>query len=450
MSMLTTLHSGNRPGQASLTIVLLLAYVAAAILLFAGDYLILDGPFVLGCALAPYLFIVRQKGHYSGRYVLPAILLGLLAAWAPVKTFQYLAIAFAFLFLLEIRLGKLNPLPVMLMVLLSPVFRYVTEVFGFPIRLQLSQWAGWLISRTGYVVEVKGNVLFREGFSFAVDPACVGLQLVTVSFLIALFLLAHFERSTGKKLPLWLTGTALLATGGLVVLANLVRIVLLVVFKILPAHPLHDLTGLVCLAVYVILPVVFLFGWFYRRKGEQPVAAVTAGPQPRFRTAGPVVLLAALVVLPFLRPAQPPRPSGLPFRSLPEFRCTVVADGITKFEGAEALVYVKPIAAFYSTEHSPLICWRGSGYSFSRINRQRVRGQAVYTGVLAKGADVLYTAWWFDNGRHCTISQWEWRRRMLLGAPPYSLVNVSAASLPDLQEAIATALKREQPYEFSQ
>ena len=432
-----TLPAGPRRADLALTVALLATCLLAATMRFAPDYWLMDGPFVLGCVMAPYLFIVRQPGRYSYRYAGPAAGLGLLAGLVPVNTFGYLAFAFALLFLLEVRVGKLNPLPVMLLGLLSPVFRYVTEVFGFPIRLQLSACAGWLISRMGTPIQVQGNVLVRDGFAFAVDPACVGLQLVTVSFLVALFLLAHLERTTGRHLSGPLTGAALLATGGLVVLANLIRIVLLVVFRLLPDSPLHDLAGLVCLGVYVVLPVYFLFGFLYRRAGRSAVPVPVGANLPAWpRTAGPLVLLVALSLLPAPGPAGHAGPLPLPFESLPGYGRTTLAGGIVKFEQEAALVYVKPIAAFYSTEHSPLICWRGSGYAFGRINEQTIGGQRVYTGELTKGADVLYTAWWFDNGRHRTVAQWEWRWRMLRGAPPYSLVNVSAATPAELRKAL--------------
>ncbi len=285
-----SLPPAHRRADFALTAALLGACLLAAVLRFAPDYWLMDGPFILGCVLAPYLFIVRERGTYSYRYAVPAAGLALLAVWVPLNTFGYGAFAFALLFLLEIRVGKLNPLPVLLLGLLSPVFRYVTEVFGFPIRLQLSAAAGWLVGRMGTPVEVQGNVLVRDGFAFAVDPACVGLQLVTVSFLVALFLLAHRERTTGRQLSGLLTGVALLATGGLVVLANLIRIVLLVVFRLLPDSPLHDLAGLVCLVAYVVLPVHFLFGFLYRRAGRAAVQAPAPPGNPSWRrVAGPAV-----------------------------------------------------------------------------------------------------------------------------------------------------------------
>jgi exosortase N len=436
------LPAAHRRADLSLTAALLAACLLAAVLRFAPDYWLMDGPFLLGCVLAPYLFIVRGPGRYSYRYAVPAVGLALLAAWVPVKTFGYGAFAFSLLFLLEVRLGKLNPLPVLLLGLLSPVFRYVTEVFGFPIRLQLSAGAGWLIGQMGTPIEVQGNVLVRDGFAFAVDPACVGLQLVTVSFLVALFLLAHLERTTGRHLPGWLAGAALLATGGLVVLANLIRIVLLVVFRLLPDSPLHDAAGLACLLAYVVLPVYSLFRVLYQRGGRPTVqsATVQTGSPAWLRAAGPVVLLTALVLLPAPEPTGRVGEKPLPFEALPGYGRTSLAGGITKFAQEDALVYVKPIAAFYSTEHSPLVCWRGSGYAFGRINERNVGGHRVYTGELTKGAAVLYTAWWFDNGKHRTTAQWEWRWRMLRGAPPYSLVNVSAATPDGLQKALLETL----------
>jgi exosortase N len=226
-----------------------------------------------------------------------------------------------------------------------------------------------------------------------------------------------------------------------VVLANLVRIVLLVVFRLLPDSPLHDLAGLACLLAYVMLPVYFLFRFLYQCAGQPTVTLSVRNPNASWLgAAGPAVLLVALMLLPSPEPAGRVGEMPLPFERLPGYGRTALASGITKFAQENALVYVKPIAAFYSTEHSPLVCWRGSGYTFGRINERNVGGHRVYTGELTKGGDVLYTAWWFDNGKHRTTAQWEWRWRMLRGAPPYSLVNVSAATPDGLQKALLDLL----------
>ena len=109
------------------------------------------------------------------------------------------------------------------------------------------------------------------------------------------------------------------------------------------------------------------------------------------------------------------------------FQKQLMADGITKFENDGFLIYVKPVR-FYAAEHSPMICWTGSGYSFQSIRKEVLHGKEIYTGILKNGPDKLYTAWWFDRGGCKTASQLEWRLQAAKTNQPFNLINISAAT----------------------
>src|SRR5690606_343352 len=113
-------------------------------LLFAGwylrDFFIADVNLYLGFCLAPFLLLIR-KGNFSLRYLLPAVLFLVLALLVPVKTLVFAALLFGLLFLLESTVGKVSFYLLFLLVILSPVFKYFSNFFGFPIRLWLSQVA---------------------------------------------------------------------------------------------------------------------------------------------------------------------------------------------------------------------------------------------------------------------------------------------------------------------
>lgn len=103
-----------------------------------------------------------------------------------------------------------------------------------------------------------------------------------------------------------------------------------------------------------------------------------------------------------------------------------IKGGVTKFSDREVLVYVKPIPEFFSGEHTPLICWKGSGYQFEGIRKVNISGREIYMGALVRADARLLTAWWYDNGEIITIDQIEWRMRMLKGEDGFCLVNVTA------------------------
>ena len=126
---------------------------------------------------------------------------------------------------------------------------------------------------------------------------------------------------------------------------------------------------------------------------------------------------------------------------LPGFRKELLKNGIVKLENEGCLVYVKPLAGFYSAEHSPLICWQGSGYVFSQTATRTLAGTEIYWGILKKDKDKIYTAWWFDNGNFRTIHPLDWRLNTLKKGVPFSLVNVNATSEAGLLESVTNIMK---------
>ncbi|HEY1200329.1 MAG TPA: hypothetical protein VGE79_05080, partial [Niastella sp.] len=109
---------------------------------------------------------------------------------------------------------------------------------------------------------------------------------------------------------------------------------------------------------------------------------------------------------------------------------------IVKLQNSESLIYVKHIPGFFSADHHPMICWKGSGYSFNQVQIETVAGRRIYIALLENGNGKLYTGWWYDNGMEQTIEQMSWRRKMLLGERPFSVVNVTAEDKQQLISAI--------------
>ncbi len=423
---------------------LLVSCVGLFLWLAAQSYFAVDGLTWLGIILFPYVLIVRHKGVFSLRYGILAGILVLLSLCIPTRTAQFALLTITILFWVEAFVGKTTLLPLAWLVVLSPFFRYVSTVFSFPIRLQLSSWAGSLLSACGFPVKVLGNAIQMGDTEFSVDVACMGLQMIELSLLLSLFLVAHYERTFHKQLHwLWLVGiagcTLLLNT-----LSNLLRIILLIVFHILPENPMHDGVGLACLVVYVIVPMAVGIRWLYQSQGRSIQIVSSQNQKPPYRLAvGLGALVLGIVFTQALLLPKPVTPSpSIAVNSLPGFTKQVTTDGIVQLTGASQLIYIKPIAAFYVAEHSPLICWRGSGYNFTQVAKQKIHGMEVYTGILQKGKERIYTAWWFDNGTHRTIDQWEWRWQMLRGEKNFNLVNVNVSRKEELTSVVQTAFQQ--------
>lgn len=412
-----------------IAIFLTAAYLLTGFYLLKTDYIIADATIWMGLILLPYLFIIRQKGKHSYAYAIIALTFFALSLLLPMRSMYYFTIGFAVLFVLDSFIGKSNYLPLFLLIALSPVFKYLTIAFGFPIRMQLSKIAGNLISLMGYQAVVKGNIIEVNGYEFAVDAACVGLQMMITSFLIGLFILAYYERQTRKQLSFLYTLAVMACIAGLNIVCNLIRIVVLVLFKLLPGNPFHDIAGIVCLLMYVIIPLYFII------KGLFTVTKVTSiSPEqastPFFRYSLNALLFAGILGLAFgleqgykttfSTATAPVQIAG--------YHSQALTHGVIKYEKENVLVYIKPIVNQYGIEHSPMVCWQGSGYVFKSINQRTVDGIEIYTGILTKDNEQIHAAWWFDNGKHQTINQLSWRWKVLQGEPEFSLVNINATS----------------------
>lgn len=307
-------------------------------------------------------------------------------------------------------------------------------VFGFPIRLFLSQQAAAGLAFTGLAAHSAGNLIILRGQEFAVDPACMGLTMVQISYLFLLALTVIHERDNSRVLPNWSVIVLVIITGLLVLIFNLLRIILLCLFGWMPGTFLHEAGGLTGLILYVFGSLWWIVRFFHRRFA-QPLAIATATTPNRLslKTIGVHALLLLAVGGAFVTSNPAPRENWAVLQ--PSFDTTGMVrtaqqHGVVQYFGNELLVYMKPIIGFYSAEHSPLVCWVGSGFQLKESDEMTLpNGFSVYTGTLENdNAEKLYTSWWYDNGQHRTTSQWEWRQRDAMCEPPFFLINVTASS----------------------
>nr|WP_295932284.1 exosortase N [uncultured Dyadobacter sp.] len=415
--------------------ILLIAYAGLATVFFIRGYLIGDATFWMGIMLIPVLVVSLPPRQRSLRLA-PAVLMLLLICFCRQElSFRFLLLLTAILFVSESLFGKLNALLFLILLIISPLFKYASEVFTFPIRLEITEWAGTLLRATGLPVSIAGNSIWLHGAEFSVDPACMGLQMNGFALLSAIFLMIDRQRRDGKSLPFLWQFTILAAAFLLNVSANLARIVMLVQFAIAPGNPAHDWIGIICLMVYVFLPLVFLTRYIHWQfagyQAPEPGTSSAFHPKP---AVPHLMLFSACLYFSFQTPSMNiEKTRALAFEKVKEYEMNRLKNGITQFKNRNAVVYVKPIPAFYSTEHSPVTCWTGSGYHLSRISEKHIGGTIVYVGSLKKGSDELQTAWWFSDGRHTTISQLDWRWKSLSEKSHFSLVNVTAGNAAQLE-----------------
>ncbi|RYU93683.1 exosortase N [Emticicia agri] len=419
-------------------VIFLMAYIALFICISYKGYFLGDSVFILGAGILVYVLKAGTPGNKSMRFLIPTLLLTIVSFYVPTFSIRYLLLIVALLFCFETLFGKLSELAFLVLLLMSPLFRYVAESFTFPIRIWLSEISGQILSFLHFPVEINGNMIVLNGNDFLVDAACTGLQMLGLSFLMCIFLLAYYQDIYQKKLTFGWQLLALTITFLLNILSNLCRILLLVIFRITPDNFLHDVLGICCLLIYVWLPMVGIIR-------QIALKQVTESVEPKIEETGLrqwimnglFLSVTAYLILSFTGSTKAQEQIITEKHEKANYQAKVLNTGITQMKSDKALVYLKPIPDFYSGEHSPIFCWKGSGYTFEKIKEEIVQSYPIYTGVLTTKNDKLYTAWWFTNGEVITNSQLEWRWRVLKGEHKFKLINVTADSEHELKKVIA-------------
>jgi len=285
---------------------------------------------------------------------------------------------------------------------------------------------------------VKGNVIIHHGNEFSVDPGCMGLKMMETSLLLGVMLIGVYQKRFQRRLRNWkllfFLGTIVLLN----IVANLIRIVMLVQFSVLPGTFSHELAGIACLIIYVFLPAVWFASRIIKRSPVQHNTSVQFSTVSKRAILHHLLILSciSLLALRVYNTDTYKMPNISLLNQNKDFGVTQYAPGILKLQDTKSLIYIKYIRGFYDTDHNPMICWKGSGYVFEQIQVEKMDDREIYAGVLVNGQEKLYSAWWYGNSQSSTVSQFEWRWDMLKGEKKYAVVNVTCSDRDELQKQV--------------
>lgn len=397
----------------------------------------------LGIALLP--FVTRQSTNTHGKWGYLSLFMFFFIANlnGQSATFYYLIFVGAVLFWLEMTYARLNYLPLLMLLVLAPIFRNLVFTWSFPIRIEMSEWVGKVLYFMGKEVVVSGNMILMDGIEFSVDPACTGLKMMSIAMILGLFIFAHYERQLKKTLGLFPAVMGLVVVLGLTIFANFSRLLALVLFHIMPEHFLHTGIGLLSLLFYVLIPIYFLSPFFIKKLGKTELEKIST---ISFSYKKSLFLLSLFIVsLLFIGVKRQsffyPKDPVLAQLDLPNFKKTTTKDKIVKLVNEDVLIYLKPPVGAFGGTHDPRYCWQGSGYEFKHIHPVTIAGTRVYWATLSRAEDEIVTAWWYENDHQRTISEWAWRWQSLSGHSPFRLVNISARSEEQLKKEVTSFLK---------
>lgn len=394
--------------------------------------------FLFTLLLTPYILYVRHPATASTQYAWLGLLCALGHYVLGINILFLMSYLCLGLFLVEWQWGKLNNLTLYWIFLLSPLTIFFFSVFSFPIRLELSNIAAYILSFIHPDISSQGNIIVINKDEFSVDQACMGLKMVGYSYLALLIFITYFERKLSQQLhKKWII--LILSIGSLqILLANLIRIITIIIAGAMPETTAHEVIGISSWIGYVIIPSYFLVWWITKRYGQLPVPRRAKVLPPACAYSLLVALVLSIGFNSYNKQYNPARipVAHYPPNCIPSLTTQTHSDGILQLKNDEILIYIKPSCPPYRADHAPNICWKGSGYTFHKEAVLSINNMPMLCAELHKGDAVLYTAWWYDNGVHQTNSQVTWRWNSLKGQGNYQLINITANSRSILEDYI--------------
>jgi len=373
----------------------------------------------------------------SFHYGIAAIITGIITCMFPVKTLFFFFASFILFYVLESYRGKLTHLSLFALLLTSPLCSHFILQFGFTIRLHLTAIAGHMLKVMVPDTTVRGNIIIMNGSAYAVDPACMGLNMMVTSLITGILLITLRQQKLDTRVRMLHTCILLGCIVLLNIICNLMRILVLSYYNILPENILHDIAGIVCFVVYLLLPVYMLTAWMVKKRTSRNSLVPPSKPRKTIYSLLHITLFILFCTACYTLQKRPPAISFNPDAGINGYTTSVLPEkGVLKIEGDQSLIYIKPIPNCYAGEHHPVFCWTGSGYTFTKIKLQAKQTFRYYTAQLENEKDLLFTAWWYDNGYTYTTEQWQWRWEMLKGKHPYALINITTATEAELEKEI--------------
>lgn len=342
-------------------------------------------------------------------------------------SFLYLSLIILIIECINVYIGKLNINAYLLLLLCSPIFNFITTVIGFPIRLQLSKISGYILSFMVKDIVIIGNMLRIDGNDFAIDQACAGLNMLAAAAIFALLLIEISRKKTRLEISFkWYFFIYIFMFISNIV-SNIFRICILTLLTIFPDNSWHEYIGIICFVIYTLIPLYWLIPKIFSKYGVHKVSHSSSSKYKITELLLLVmIMLTGFYTLIYINKSESVQYQTLHFKTLDTYKKSTTEHDIVKYYNNEHLVYVKPMKSFYSSEHNPLFCWTGSGYTMKSFDERMLKNHIIYYGKMVKDNHELFTSWYYTDGKEITNSQWRWRYKSLNENKKYYLINVSA------------------------
>ncbi|MBL0912513.1 MAG: exosortase N [Bacteroidia bacterium] len=368
---------------------------------------------LLGAAL---LFVYASRPASPRMYYGVSVLVLLLffCSWQLfTRSTLSLALVLTGILLFYLHTGRFSAGAFLLFIFCTSVSDKLIMEFSVEIKQELCTWAYLSLKDVLSIEKQEGVHLWISGRRISVDTACMGLSMLRTGFLCAVALLSLEEKRSGRRFSymqyLLVFALALFC----IILSNYCRILILLLTGNTEENLLHQLIGLSCFALYILLPLFLLFRFM---KPRTPYREVRPGSSyiPVFIFGILMIIAGALS----LRMEKGPEYSRI-LEGLSTAGGEWINPEVYKIQQEGKLIYIK------TASHSPMLCWTGSGYHVLRDYISTYEHKPAHCTLLEKDGKVLYSYWWYENGSERALSFPEVMLTQLFTGSPARLINVT-------------------------
>lgn len=399
--------------------------VLALISLLAVNYSIvtfgLDSDF-FGILFSVVLFFI---GGRATNFKISYLLIGLIIIFEFVsyrlhtKSLHFLSLMLLVCLVYYSFTKKFSFIAFICILLFSTLFNKFFEHLTTEIKQTLCYTVFLTLKNFMVIDRIEGVNFYVKGAKVTIDTACMGLSMFKTGLLTGALLLTLEERKTGKYFGILPIVAFCLVVIVLNIVSNYFRIITLVLLNCTQENMLHHTIGLLCFALYQVVPMVLLMRYFKPKNTEIVPAVFLPKLLPKLLPIAFAFVLIAVTSLEMKNEQHHDLLDNLN-AGYDVKKGKWVNEEVFKIETPQKLTYIK------TPSHKPLICWTGDGYKIIESKEITQDQEKVWFNVMEKDGVLYKSYWWYECGSKKYTSFVEVMLMKLLYNEPIRLINITS------------------------
>lgn len=260
---------------------------------------------------------------------------------------------------------------------------------------------------------IEGVNFYVKGAKITIDTACMGLSMFKTGLLMGAALLTLEERKSQRYFGILKIVAFCLVVIVLNIVSNYFRIITLILLNCTQENMLHHTVGLLCFALYQVVPMVLLMRYF----------------KPKNVEVVPIIFLPKLLPIAFAFLLIAVTSWEMKNEQYHDLLCDLdanydvtkgkwVNEEVFKIETPQKLTYIK------TPSHKPLICWTGDGYKIIESKEITQEQEKIWFNIMEKDGVLYKSYWWYESGSKKYTSFVEVMLMKLFYNKPIRLINI--------------------------